>query len=200
MSIKIALIRHLKPTNTEIFLGSREDVDITNEDSWKIQEISKFLNKINLKVKVVESSPLKRCIKTAEQLSKELGLETKIEIRETFKEIDFGDFGGLTKEEIIKKFPKLWEERKKNKWYFKHPNGESYAEVLERVWPDISNSENNRVIVTHANIIYVILAKILGLEDRFRMFTHNLKIGYGSLVVIEKENDELKILEIINWE
>ena len=199
MSTKIALIRHLKTTNTKIFAGSKEDIDITNEDSWKINKISKFLKKINLEPKVIESSPLRRCIKTANQLSKELGMGIKI--KENFKEIDFGDFGGLTKEEITKKFPNLWEKRKRNKWNFKHPNGESYSDVLERVWPDISDSKEDRIIVTHSNLIYVVLAKILNLEDNFRMFMHNLKIGYGSLIVIEKQGkDDFKILEVINWD
>ena len=199
MPINIVLIRHLKTKNEKIFLGCNEDLDIVGNDLWKVKEISRLLNKINVKSDVVESSPLKRCIKTGKILSEYI--KASIKIKENFREIDFGIFGGMTKEEIIKKFPKLWEERKKNKWYFRHPNGESYEDLSQRVWPDILNTKKNRIIVTHSNVIYVVLAKILNLEHNFRLFMHNLKIGYGAMVVIEKQStNKFKIIEVVNWD
>lgn len=60
--------------------------------------------------------------------------------RESFllREQDFGDWDGLTDEEIAERDPARWEKRRRAQeslgiFYFRYPNGESRADVVERM-------------------------------------------------------------------
>ncbi len=64
----------------------------------------------------------------------------KIRRRESFllREQEFGDWDGLTDEEIALKHPEHWEKRRRmtdqqGRFYFRFPNGESRADVVQRI-------------------------------------------------------------------
>jgi broad specificity phosphatase PhoE len=64
----------------------------------------------------------------------------KIRRRESFllREQEFGDWDGLTDEEITQRFPEHWEKRRRmtdqqGRFYFRVPNGESRADVVQRI-------------------------------------------------------------------
>ncbi len=109
-------------------------------------------------------------------------VQTMTELRE----IDLGQWDGLTREEIGERFPDQWEKRGGILLNNRLHGGESFADLQARVVTIyehiIKQPDANVLIVSHAGVNRVILCHILGmpLEHLFR-----LDQGYGALNIIE---------------
>ncbi|MFE3515210.1 histidine phosphatase family protein [Streptomyces sp. NPDC059166] len=116
-------------------------------------------------VDVVLCSPLRRCRETAAAVSRCLGLEPVIE--EGLREADFGDWEGLTYEEVESRFPDdlaAWHASARTP-----PTGssESFADVagrLARVKEDLVSRYGGRTVlaVSHVTPIKVLIQTALG--------------------------------------
>lgn len=76
-------------------------------------------------------------------------------------EIHAGICEGMTYAEVKKNFPLIYELRKKNKYAFRYPDGESYQDVVARLEPVIMELENaNRVVfvIAHQAILRCLLS------------------------------------------
>ena len=71
-------------------------------------------------------------------------------------EITFGDWEGWTKQEIKARDPENYRRRAKDKWFMCPPNGESYAELSERVRPWIESLTGPSIVVAHGGILRVV--------------------------------------------
>jgi broad specificity phosphatase PhoE len=65
------------------------------------------------------------------------------------REQEFGDWDGLSDEEIAQRYPAHWEKRKRmtdqqGRFYFRFPNGESRADVVQRVTTLLSKIHRSR--------------------------------------------------------
>jgi len=104
------------------------------------------------------------------------------------REMDFGDWEGLTLSEIRRSFPEELQKREKDLINYKAPGkGESIADLsdrIETVFERIRGEQegNDIVITAHGAVNRVILCKALGL-DLDRMF--NIHQGYGCLNIID---------------
>jgi len=113
------------------------------------------------------SSPLKRCTQTAEKIM-ELHPKTKLIIKQELIEHDYGVFEGKTPDEI----PELFEEKEKNRYEFRHKNGETFREADEkRVKPFLEELKEkyysrNILVVTHQRIGSLIIGSLLGLPGK----------------------------------
>ncbi len=92
------------------------------------------------------------------------------------REIDFGDFEGLTYDEIAARYPEVYRQWMESPTTVQFPNGESFAAMRARVlrtFEAINQSHAGRTvaIVTHGGVIRIILAWALGVPDAnlFRM-------------------------------
>jgi 2,3-bisphosphoglycerate-dependent phosphoglycerate mutase len=90
----------------------------------------------------VWTSPYVRCMQTLEIVTRTAFEESSSKVlrRESFllREQEFGDWDGLSEEVIAERYPVLFEKRKKladeyGRFYFRYPNGESRADVVQRV-------------------------------------------------------------------
>lgn len=110
---------------------------------------------------VVISSPRKRAFFTAESLGFEVVVEDGI------SEFDFGDFEGMTHNEIEMEFPELFKKLYGDSENFKYPGGEdkksffsrvvhSY-EIIKEKYKDV----NEIVIVSHGGVIQALISYIL---------------------------------------
>jgi probable phosphoglycerate mutase len=100
------------------------------------------------------ASPLGRARQTAVIVSEMLGCEHRsFRYDEAIKEMCFGDWEGLTAEEIAQKAPDCWAQRKREKWSFVPPGGESYAMLAKRGrrWLETVAGEPRLIVVTHGN-------------------------------------------------
>lgn len=72
------------------------------------------------------------------------------------KEITFGDWEGWTKQEIKKNDPVHYKARAKDKWGSCPPNGESYAQLSDRVRPWLEALTGPTIVVAHGGTFRVL--------------------------------------------
>jgi probable phosphoglycerate mutase len=100
----------------------------------------------------IESSPLGRARATAAIVCLELGIsEVHVVTQPLLAELHQGSWEGLTPDEIDARFPGARAEREREKWGYKFPGGESYADVQERArrWLRSQKPARDVIAVTH---------------------------------------------------
>ena len=131
---------------------------------------------------VIISSPLSRCHAFAKSLSSELKLP--LVTAPAFQEIDFGDWEGKTAAQIN---PQLLAQFYADPVNISAPNGEHFLDFKQRIleaWQaSLKTHEGKHILlITHAGVIRVILANILGIETQH---SFRLKIAHACLSSIE---------------
>ncbi|WP_170756197.1 histidine phosphatase family protein [Ruegeria lacuscaerulensis] len=115
----------------------------------------------------VISSPLGRAAQTASIVVEELGLTPEtIEYESSLMECSFGQWEGLTENEIIRRFPLEWDARCSDRWNYPVPGGESYADVHNRVfaWYSGKSFEGAVIVVGHGLTLRVFRGIYLNLS------------------------------------
>lgn len=142
---------------------------------------------------IIISSPLKRCIQTAELIYKK-----EIEIFEDLKECDFGDFENKNYEELKNNNDYVIWLESNGKMTF--PNGESYDEFCKRCcrcFEKVINKyiEKNIAFVVHGGTIMAILEKY---SHNKSFYDWQIKNGeYLCFTVVKNKSDiNLKILNM----
>jgi probable phosphoglycerate mutase len=109
------------------------------------------------------SSPLVRARETMDILRATLGLErTGYAIDPRLAEIAFGDWEGLTYPEILARDADVVAKREHDKWDFRPPGGETYAEVALRVAAWLASLERDTVVTAHGGTARALVA-VLGI-------------------------------------
>ena len=78
------------------------------------------------------------------------------------KEISFGAWEGLTWPEIEARDPSGVRARRKDKWSFTPPGGESYATLAERLRPWLSGLTGDAFVVSHGGVARALMTLIAG--------------------------------------
>ncbi len=135
------------------------------------------------------SSPLLRCAEFAESLAAEVG---ELVLDENFKDISFGQWEGLSPEQIIERDAALLKQWWKSPTIATPPAGEDFYDFRSRVlraWKELTEDYENQnvLLITHAMVIRVILMQVLGMheENLFR-----LDVGNASISRITIHQDE----------
>ena len=147
-------------------------------------------------VTAIYSSPSCRAVESA-SLRHIDGLSVTVD--ERLREIDFGEFEGLTYDDIARRFPEKYHEWMTRPTDVSFPGGESFGGMSVRVlaaMDDIRRLHSGKTVVTisHGGVNRIILAAALGLDPR-RMFT--LDQAYASVNVIDYAGDE-PLVRLIN--
>jgi len=96
------------------------------------------------------SSPLRRALETMEIVRVTLGLDRKdYAVDARLREIEFGDWEGWTLAEVRSHDAAGLAARERDKWEFKPPGGESYAEVSRRMAEWYAGLSGDTVVVAH---------------------------------------------------
>ncbi|OEH84768.1 hypothetical protein BHU72_08010 [Desulfuribacillus stibiiarsenatis] len=117
---------------------------------------------------LIASSDLQRCLYLAKRVQERLHVKTDIIVNKSFREIDFGDWEGLTFDEIQDKYPK------QAALFLKQPNqllfnGENLEQFSDRIVNGIQNiyndvkdihNINTLLIITHGGVIRVLKSLI----------------------------------------
>ena len=136
-------------------------------------------------VAAIYVSPSRRTRETAEPLIKALGSPN--ETLDGLRERSFGAWGGLTAEEVQKKYPSEWSAWKRDFLNFTPSEGESLIGFSKRVDETIQlllsrHAGQTLLVVTHVGPIRTIVAAALGAPlDNIK----RLVIGHGSMTQIE---------------
>jgi probable phosphoglycerate mutase len=99
------------------------------------------------------SSPIQRTVDTANIISNVLGLSVTLE--EDVAEISFGEWDGLTSDEVAKAWPDQWEAWR-GSWTESPPGGESLVEFDERVM-----RARKKLVEQHAGSTVVVVAHVM---------------------------------------
>ena len=123
--------------------------------------------KTDIKDVILYSSPLGRTRETARYMFDALALpDENIHYDARLIEFDYGDWSGLTDEDIERRYPGELQKRERDKWFYRVPGGESYADVEAKIERWAAELPNDKVVlvVTHSVVSRVIRGKYLGLS------------------------------------
>jgi len=111
-----------------------------------------------------------------------------------FNEIDFGDWEGLTAEEIEARHPALYARWELRRGDFCYPGGESTSQFRARVLQALHQllaeaCGDDLLFILHKGVIRSIVAELLGDEEIQRQ---SLSIELGSIHVVTREHGQWK--------
>jgi broad specificity phosphatase PhoE len=112
---------------------------------------------------------LQRAIETARVIAQPHGLEVKIDPR--IREFDFGEWEGLTWQQIVERWPEFREQGATAAKLYQPEGGETFDAVCVRVESFLNDlrrtSYENVLVVTHAGVLHAVL-DVLGeaIQDR----------------------------------
>ena len=185
--VKLILVRHaLTVDNQKSRLSGHIDSSISEEGKEQIDKITNYLKDFDIdKVYTTTSSRTKDTVK---KLSKLKSIE--IIEKESLKEISFGDFEGLTFDEIKDKYPKEFQDMIEKGYEYKYPNGESLIDSYNRVCIEldniISNNDDRTILIcSHGGTIRNIITYLISNSYKYHW---NFKIDNGSVTILEVQD------------
>jgi len=168
-------------------LQGRKDIELSEEGKEQAKKLALRLKDHN--IELIFTSPSKRTLETSKEIKK-FHPKAEIIIDNDLKELDFGILEGLTDQEIQEKYKEIWGAREKDKFDYKIPEGESYAETevrALRVLNKIMKTKKDAVIVAHATINKLFFKKLLkkSLKEISKNFFNNTSVSIFNI----KDND-----------
>ena len=166
----IWLLRHgaLAPDPERRLVGSR-DLPMSAEGREQIRELVRdFLPEILPGLRAIACSDLDRCRETAAILRAACPASLPLHVEPGLREISLGQWEGLNREAIRRKWPGAFEARGLNLAAFVPPGGESFRMVERRAllalarWRE-SCPEGQLLVVTHAGVMRALLSRYWGL-------------------------------------
>jgi len=152
---KIFLVRHGETMwNRERRLQGHKDAPLTRAGIEQAVRIGRALRRHagDMDDYSLIVSPLGRCRQTAALICEELGYDYRCCLfDERIKEVSWGAWEGLTRDEIEVRFPGEWDARRGLQWEYAPPDGESYAALSRRAaaWLASLPENGTAIAVTH---------------------------------------------------
>jgi len=110
------------------------------------------------------SSSLVRASETMDIMRKELGLAPAgYRLEPRLAEIAFGEWEGLSYDDVLKRDPDIVAAREGNKWRFLPPGGESYEQLARRVGAWHATLTRDTVVSAHGGTARALIG-VLGIE------------------------------------
>lgn len=158
---RLVLVRHGETDGESSvrFFGAT-DVDLCDEGRAQMRRLSACLNAEP--VDLVVASPLRRSWRSAWILAG--GAPVRLE--SDFREVDFGRWEGLSKEEIRARDPILFEDWQARVENFEYPGGESRKAFRERVLRGLerllASDAQAPLVVVHKGVVRTIVEALTG--------------------------------------
>lgn len=184
---KLILVRHaLTNDNQNSRLSGHIDSVLSEEGKKQTKKLTRYLS--NIHIDKIYTTTSTRTKDTVYELSK-LNSINIIE-KESLKEINFGDFEGMTFDEIKSKFPKEFQKMINEGYNYKYPNGESlimtYGRVAEEIDEIILDNKDKTVLIcSHGGTIRNIITHLISKSYEYHW---NFKIDNASVSILEIEN------------
>jgi alpha-ribazole phosphatase len=196
---RLFLIRHgdtIDEETKKVFKGT-SDIPLSEKGREKLQKASQFLTRFNFDH--IYTSALSRCIESGKIIAAPHNIETKI--AEAFNEIHFGIWEGRSFEEIDEENPTEFRRWVKNPDIHTPPQGEPLIDAQQRsvgIFNEMISRHRgqNVAVVTHAGILRLIFASILGMQ-----LSSIFKIGqdYGCINIIDIYKDDITVIKLLNF-
>lgn len=189
MSVKLILIRHGETewNYARRYCGHR---DISLSPKGRRQALKLCRRMKNEIIHKVYASDRKRAIQTAEII---FNGARKIERIPGLREINFGDFEGLTHKELLKKHNQAYQKWLKDPYHNHVPGGEKLAEFKKRVTAAFKkiaslNRDKTAAVVCHGGVISIFITGILKKTKFWKNIPHS-----ASITIIEHDGNKFKI-------
>jgi len=165
MELRLLAIRHGATdwSRERRFAGSR-DISLSPEGRRQCAALAQAL--APTPIAVLYASPLARARESAQAIATAQGIDVTIE--SDFREMSFGDWEGLTRDEVAGRFPADYEVWRTAPERFARPGGETLSAVAERVMRGLGelravHGGETVVLVSHAIVTKLIVLAALGL-------------------------------------
>jgi len=158
---RILLVRHGETDGeSSVRFHGSTDVDLSAEG---VQQVERAGRQVRLQpIELVVASPLRRSWRAAWIV----GGGAPVRLESDFREVDFGRWEGLTKEEIQLRDPILYERWQSGVDGFGYPGGESREEFRARVSRGLERLMDAEVhcalLVLHKGVIRLIVEQLTG--------------------------------------
>lgn len=191
---KIYLVRHGESVaNTKgIYQGQTYNTLLSNVGKKQAEALANYF--VDKEVEMILASPLRRTKETARKVAnlKHLKIFDTPEVIET----NHGEWEGLEKKVILNRWPNIYQLWLNKPSEVRFPGGETFLETRKRIicwWNRITKEDTNLLVVTHDNIIRIIVAEILGLDlDNIWKF----RLNPAAVTVIEVQNGTCQLLTL----
>lgn len=196
MSTTVLLIRHGQTeANVSGYYMGRSNEDLNEDGHNQVLQLASRLAQTPLDI--IYTSPLKRTYTTARIIAKPHKLIPNCV--DEFIEINLGDWEGLHANEIINRWPDLWQQSRVDPSMITWPHGESFKKVAERAIRSFEkivcdNQDRQVAIVTHDIIVRILVAHVL--EVSHSMY-RKIEISNASVTSI-RVTDNKRILITLN--
>ena len=186
------LLRHGEPTVFGRINGRLPGIGLSAKGRAEIAAVASRL--AGAKIDAIYASPLQRTRETAEILSERLALP--VQYREEVIELDFGEWTGLTADEIRK--DERWQMWSNCRSIAAIPGGESWRQVQDRVVHALFDlrrlhADQALVIVSHGDVIRAGLLFALGMPLDFGS---RIEVGLASLSTIRLDGSGIRVLAL----
>ncbi len=163
---EIILARHGETGwNVEEIFRGRIDIELSETGRKQAELLAKYLSEV--KIEAIYSSPLKRALRTAEIIASYRQLE--VEIAPGLIDLDFGQWQGLSVQEVKEKYEELFIKWVNSPHRVKIPGGESLNDIRKRaigvVDEVIAKYEGTVILVSHRVVNKVLICALLGLDN-----------------------------------
>lgn len=160
---RIFLVRHGE-TEWNATRRAQGQADIPMNDAGRRQAADAVAQLDGIELAAVYSSDLSRAIDTARPIAEARGLA--VEIDPAFREVDQGEWEGLTTQEIRRRWPDLWGPARH---YSQRPGGESPEQVQKRALEGLARiaerfPQGQVAVVSHGGTIRWLAAHALGYD------------------------------------
>jgi alpha-ribazole phosphatase len=195
MTTRIWLIRHGEPAGVRGRCYGKLDIGLSAAGRAQMEATGRCLQAEHLDA--IYASPRVRTMESARILASFHACDCREDAG--LCEIDFGDFEGLTYDDIAARYPVLYRQWMDSPTDVEFPNGESFAAMRVRVLRAFeairrANEDRTAAIVTHGGVIRILLAWVLEMPDR-NLF--RLAQGYAARNLLVWSED-VPVVQIMN--
>lgn len=193
---RVYLVRHGE-TEWNATRRAQGQADIPLNDAGRAQAADAVAGLDGVDLVAVYSSDLSRAVDTARPIAEARGLV--VETDPAFREVDQGEWEGLTTDEIRRRWPKLWGPARH---FSARPGGESPEQVQGRALAGLARTVERHpsdavAIVSHGGTIRWLAAHALGYDMRASARIRGL--GNGGVVAFDAGLDD-GVLKLTNLE
>jgi broad specificity phosphatase PhoE len=195
---RLYLVRHGETDlNRDRRFRGMSDAPLNERGRLEVQGAARLLS--GLGVSAVYTSPVRRAVETAEIIAGEIG--AGVSIKEGLVDVDYGEWQGLTVEEVREKFGEAaLEAWIRDPGGFTFPGGESMRDVRSRLEPALldivrGNPGGAAAAVSHLAVLKVCFIIMMGVETGWFW---KLGLDNGSVSLFSYKEDEGFMLQSWN--
>ena len=197
--MELLFVRHGQTDwNARGWIQGQTETSLNHTGRVQARQLAHTLLEQNIRPSRLYTSPQRRAMETARILADALELEPIP--MEGLREISFGIWEGNSWKTIQNRWPEEFARYQQNRFHISPPGGESYAQLLGRVLPDLrrmvcGGGEGECCLaVAHSAVIKAVLCQLYGVP--FSQIIHRFPLRNAHIVRVSGE----KILTLCEGE